>query len=334
VSLLTRQSDGTVRASYGYTPYGAPDATLNKGDTSLTTPFNPYQYSAKRLDSGSGTYDMGVRRYDPSAQRFLQLDQFQGALDDLTLAADPLTQNRYGLAASNPLSAIEWDGHVIVAPPSGGAAPRPTPASSTPPPPPSAQAAHPHPHPSPNPPPMPISCISEFCGDPLLNGLWGLTGIPNIQACGKGSALDCLLTAGMVLPPGKAVGAIRAFRATWEALKYTTRGFAFEGWIASKLDTSWERLAPGFKTFDFYRAASGWAMSAKSMDLSLKRYSTFKGITSRAQGWVREAADYDEIITRGGIRLDPARIQERIVKIVYPDMPLSRNHSGLKWVAV
>jgi hypothetical protein len=41
--------------------------------------------------------------------------------------SDPLTQNRYNLAASNPLSAIEWDGHVIVAPPSGGAAPSPTP---------------------------------------------------------------------------------------------------------------------------------------------------------------------------------------------------------------
>jgi RHS repeat-associated protein len=129
VSLLTRQATGIPEATYGYTPYGASDAALTKVDTDIDTPFNPYRYSTKRLDSGSRTYDMGVRRYDRSAQRFLQLDQFQGALDDLALATDPLTQNRYSLAASNPLSAIEWDGHVVVAPPSGGAAPSPTPSS-------------------------------------------------------------------------------------------------------------------------------------------------------------------------------------------------------------
>jgi hypothetical protein len=67
---------------------------------------------------------MGVRRFDRSAQRFLQLDQFQGALDDLALASDPLTQNRYSLAASNPLSAIEWDGHVATAVGGGGPNPR------------------------------------------------------------------------------------------------------------------------------------------------------------------------------------------------------------------
>src|SRR5262249_45376790 len=121
VSLLTDQSNGTVRASYGYTPYGTSDAALSKGDTAVNTPFNPYRYSANPLDSGSQTYAMGARRYDPGAQRFLQLDQFQGALADLALATDPLTQNRYDLAASNPLSAIEWDGHVPTASGSGGA---------------------------------------------------------------------------------------------------------------------------------------------------------------------------------------------------------------------
>ena len=131
VSLLTDQSNGTVRASYGYTSYGAPDTTLSKNDTSLTTPFNPYQYSAKRFDSGSATYDMGVRRYDPSAQRFLQADQFQGALADLALSTDPLTQNRYDLAASNPLSAIEWDGHVTTLAAGGGGGPAPTPPPPT-----------------------------------------------------------------------------------------------------------------------------------------------------------------------------------------------------------
>jgi RHS repeat-associated protein len=59
----------------------------------IDSPFNPYRYSAKRLDSGSRTYDMGARRFDRSAQRFLQLDQFQGALDDLDLATNKYPQS-------------------------------------------------------------------------------------------------------------------------------------------------------------------------------------------------------------------------------------------------
>ncbi len=129
VSLLVNQSNGSVKASYGYTPYGAADTTLSKGDTAVNTPFNPYRYTAKRLDSGSQTYDMGARRFDPSAQRFLQLDQFQGALADLGLGSDPLTQNRYDLGASNPLSGVEYDGHMLLADGGGGSAPSPQPSS-------------------------------------------------------------------------------------------------------------------------------------------------------------------------------------------------------------
>ncbi len=131
VSLLVNQSNGNVKASYGYTPYGASDTTLSKGDTSVNTPFNPYRYTAKRLDSGSQTYDTGARRYDPGSQRFLQLDQYQGALADLALSADPLTQNRYDLGASNPLSGVEYDGHMFITGGGGGAAPSPQPSQQT-----------------------------------------------------------------------------------------------------------------------------------------------------------------------------------------------------------
>ncbi len=53
------------------------------------------------------------------------MDQYQGALADLTLSADPLTQNRYNLAGSNPLSAVEYDGHKLALDDGagGGAAP-------------------------------------------------------------------------------------------------------------------------------------------------------------------------------------------------------------------
>jgi RHS repeat-associated protein len=127
VSTLVNQSNGSVKASYGYTPYGTSDTTLSKGDTSVNTPFNPYRYTGKRLDSGSQTYDSGARRYDPSSQRFLQFDQFQGALADLALASDPLTQNRYDLGASNPLSGVEYDGHMFLPDGGGGSAPSPQP---------------------------------------------------------------------------------------------------------------------------------------------------------------------------------------------------------------
>jgi RHS repeat-associated protein len=129
VSLLVNQSNGSVKASYGYTPYGASDTTLSKGDTSVNAPFNPYRYTGKRYDSGSQTYDMGVRRFDPTAQRFLQLDQYQDALADLTLSTDPLTQNRYDLAAGNPLSHVEYDGHMLALDGGGGGSTSPQPTS-------------------------------------------------------------------------------------------------------------------------------------------------------------------------------------------------------------
>jgi hypothetical protein len=56
---------------------------------------------------------MGARRFAPDLGAFLQQDQFSGALADLGLATDPLTQNRYALAGGNPISYVEWDGHAV-----------------------------------------------------------------------------------------------------------------------------------------------------------------------------------------------------------------------------
>ena len=115
VSLLLQES-GAAKASYGYTAYGDEDTTLTKGDSYKTggpngginhNPTNPYRYSGKRLDTGSGTLDMGARRFGPSTARFLQLDRYTDAFDDLDLALDPLTQNRYALAGGNPISFVE-----------------------------------------------------------------------------------------------------------------------------------------------------------------------------------------------------------------------------------
>jgi RHS repeat-associated protein len=133
--LLT--DGGQVRASYGYDAYGGVDATgteaLTGGDTNALAPFNPYRYTGKRLDSGLATgsgspagYDMGARRYGPDTTRFLQQDMFYGALANLGLALDPLTQNPYALGGGNPISYIEWDGHMPLLDGSGASTPAPT----------------------------------------------------------------------------------------------------------------------------------------------------------------------------------------------------------------
>jgi YD repeat-containing protein len=131
---------GNVTASYGYTAYGGSDAptgdteSLSSGDPDAQAPLNPYRFSQRRMDSGtaasttptvptgSGGYDMGARRFGPDLGGFLQRDMFEGALADLDLATDPLTQNRYALAGGNPISYMEWDGHMLLDGGGGGGA--------------------------------------------------------------------------------------------------------------------------------------------------------------------------------------------------------------------
>jgi hypothetical protein len=56
---------------------------------------------------------MGARRFGPQAGRFLQQDSYEDALGNMSLATDPLTANRYALAAGNPVSFVEVDGHMV-----------------------------------------------------------------------------------------------------------------------------------------------------------------------------------------------------------------------------
>ncbi|GAA1595368.1 hypothetical protein GCM10009789_56730 [Kribbella sancticallisti] len=136
---------GQVKASYGYDAYGGQDSTdddaqgLTTGDLNDKAPLNPYRYTGKRLDSGSATatkaatsLDMGARRYGVDTGRFLQTDMFANALGDLKLTLDPLSGNRYGLAAGNPVSFVEVDGHMLMADGGGGGSTTPTPTSDTP----------------------------------------------------------------------------------------------------------------------------------------------------------------------------------------------------------
>jgi len=106
----------------GYTAYGEEDKTLtaesdpDQPEGSQTPPAageetNPFRFTGKRQDSSSETLDMGVRRFAPDVAAFAQPDLYENAFDNLDLAQDPLTANRYALAGGNPISFVEVDGH-------------------------------------------------------------------------------------------------------------------------------------------------------------------------------------------------------------------------------
>ncbi|WP_449657717.1 golvesin C-terminal-like domain-containing protein [Streptomyces acidicola] len=116
VETLTDDS-GNTKATYGYTAYGKNDESeftgIDKPEAADPNKeeYNPYRYNAKRWDSGSGTYDMGFRDYDPGLNRFTTRDMYNGALADMGLGSDPFTGNRYAFTGGNPISNVELDGH-------------------------------------------------------------------------------------------------------------------------------------------------------------------------------------------------------------------------------
>jgi hypothetical protein len=139
-----------AKASYGYNAYGGSDApssapqALTTGDTNNLAPVNPHRYSNRRMDSstassgttaspvpnGSAGYDMGARRFGADTGTFIEQGMYVGALGDLGLSLDPLTQNPYCLAGGNPISFMETDGHMVIADGGGGSttsSPPPTP---------------------------------------------------------------------------------------------------------------------------------------------------------------------------------------------------------------
>ncbi|MGW0998361.1 DNRLRE domain-containing protein [Streptomyces sp. NPDC002523] len=125
VETLT-DKNGDTKATYGYTAYGSDDTSeftgIDKPDAADPTKeaYNPYRFNAKRWDAQSGTYDMGFRNYNPGLNRFTTRDMYNGALADMSLGADPYTDNRYAFGGGNPASYVELDGHKPVFDGSGG----------------------------------------------------------------------------------------------------------------------------------------------------------------------------------------------------------------------
>jgi RHS repeat-associated protein len=117
VETVTDQA-GDSKATYGYTAYGRNDDAqftgVDKPDAADPTkePYNPYRFNAKRWDQNSTTYDMGFRDYSPGLNRFLSRDMYNGALADMNLGVSPFTGSRYAFGFGNPISNIEFDGHI------------------------------------------------------------------------------------------------------------------------------------------------------------------------------------------------------------------------------
>ena len=110
-------STGDTLATYGYTAFGQDNTNLFTGrdkpdpQNPDKEPYNSYRFNAKRVDTATGSYDMGFRDYSPSLNRFLTRDSYNGALADLGLGASPWTGNRYAFGGGNPINSIEVDGH-------------------------------------------------------------------------------------------------------------------------------------------------------------------------------------------------------------------------------
>ncbi len=64
--------DGAVRASYRYDPFGQRLAA-----TGAWADVNPYQFSSKERDAGTGFYYYGLRYYNPSTGRWLSRDPIE-----------------------------------------------------------------------------------------------------------------------------------------------------------------------------------------------------------------------------------------------------------------
>ncbi|MEV6843620.1 DNRLRE domain-containing protein [Actinoplanes sp. NPDC051411] len=121
VQAITDNS-GNTKSTYGYTAYGSDDTSQDTGVDKGTAggsaggadPYNVYRFNADRIDPTTGNYDTGFRDYDPSSNRFLTRDMYEGALSDTAMSVDPYTGNRYAFGGGNPLSNIEIDGHFSV----------------------------------------------------------------------------------------------------------------------------------------------------------------------------------------------------------------------------
>ncbi|OXU15449.1 RHS repeat-associated core domain-containing protein [Sedimentisphaera salicampi] len=91
-------SNGHIAETYRYTPYGRP-TIYDAGGQQITQSSigNPYMFTGRRYDAGTGLYYYRARMYSPKIGRFLQTDPL-GYID---------TINPYAYCANNPVNWID-----------------------------------------------------------------------------------------------------------------------------------------------------------------------------------------------------------------------------------
>ena len=91
-------STETLTDSYAYTPYGK----LASHDG---TSENSFLFTGEKLDSETDEYYLRARYYSPSMSRFIGRDSYDGT------AGNPISQNHYLYAASNPNRFVDLSGN-------------------------------------------------------------------------------------------------------------------------------------------------------------------------------------------------------------------------------
>ncbi|ARN56564.1 hypothetical protein STSP1_00947 [Sedimentisphaera salicampi] len=91
-------SNGHIAETYRYTPYGRP-TIYDAGGQQITQSSigNPYMFTGRRYDAGTGLYYYRARMYSPKIGRFLQTDPL-GYFD---------TINPYAYCGNNPVNWID-----------------------------------------------------------------------------------------------------------------------------------------------------------------------------------------------------------------------------------
>jgi len=95
--MLTALTD-----SYNYTPYGK--LSNHDGESE-----NGFLFTGEQLDSETDNYYLRARYYNPDSTRFLTRDSYDG------VASNPVTQNHYLYAHSNPLFYTDPSGYMSYA---------------------------------------------------------------------------------------------------------------------------------------------------------------------------------------------------------------------------
>jgi RHS repeat-associated protein len=92
-------TSGVMTKTYYYDAFGV-EGNPDSADT------NPFRYCGEYYDSGSGTYYLRARYYDPTIGRFLSEDTYHGK------PTDPLSLNLYTYCEGDPVNAWDPSGHM------------------------------------------------------------------------------------------------------------------------------------------------------------------------------------------------------------------------------